>query len=402
MQQRFMPALLVLATACASADVASTPGVTDSTITVGTWAPLTGPAALWGSVGRGVEGYFRMINEDEGGIHGRRIVVLLRDDGYQPSRTVPAVRQMAERDRVFAFVGSVGTAPGLAVKGYLEERAIPFIAPASGNTSFTQPASPVIFSSFAPYLDEAAALAGYAVDSLGLTRLGVIYQNDDFGKSGAVGVEMALESRGLAPAASVPVEVADADLASHVLRLRDARADGVLLWITPRQAAIVRGTAARMSFAPQWMASTVLGDITLMNEITEGAWSGTVGATTTNIVDLGSPHLAKFLAAMRRYSPDEASPWYYLTGMSFAELAAEGLRRSGRDLTRETFLQALEGLDAWQGTVSPPIRFGPGQHLGTRSVLLYRSRGDGGDRLTDWIEPTLDLEAAIRRLHDGG
>ncbi len=342
-----------------------------------------------------------MINERDGGIHGRTIDVIVRDDGYQPSRTVPAVREMAERDGVFGFVGSVGTAPGLAVKDYLEEQGIPFITPASGNTSFTQPPSPVIYSTFAPYVDEAAVLVEYAVDSLGLSRLGVIYQNDDFGRSGVVGVEMTLEERGLPMVAAVPVELVDSDLASHILRLQEAEADGVLLWLTPRHAAIARGAAGRAGFQPQWLVSTVLGDMTLMLEITDGAWAGTIGTTTIDAVSFDDPKLAPYIEVMNRYSPDEASPWFYVAGMAFSELAAEGLRRAGRDLTREGFLDAIANLGEFQGDLSPPAFFSPDQHLGTRSMVLYRVTGAGGERLTDWSTPTLDLDVAIERLHGG-
>lgn len=383
---------------CGGAGADAVPGVTDSTITLGTWAPLTGPAALWGAVGRGVQGYFRMINDNDGGINGRTIDVIVRDDGYQPSRTVPAVREMAERDQVFGFVGGVGTAPGLAVKSYIEEQGIPWITPASGNLSFTQPPSPVIFTTFAPYVDEAAALVEYAVDSLGLSRLGVIYQNDDFGRSGVVGVEMTLEKRGLEPVATVPVEVTDSDLSSHLLRLQRAEADGVLLWLTPRHAAIARGAAARINFTPQWLASTVLGDISLMLDITDGAWEGTYGTTTIDVIDLTAPKLQPYLKAMRRYSPDEGSVWFYLAGMGFAEVAAEGMRRAGRDLTREGFLETLANLGEFHGDLSAPSFFSPEQHLGTRSMLLYRVTSEGGEQVTDWIQPSLDLQEAVRRL----
>jgi len=390
--------VLALGAACTGGESAEVPGVTDSTITLGTWAPLTGPAALWGAVGRGAEGYFRMISDEEGGIHGRRINVIVRDDGYQPSRTVPAVREMAERDRVFAFVSSVGTAPGLAVKSYLEEQRIPFITPATGNHNFTHPPSPVIYSTFPLYVDEAASLVTYAVDSLGLSRLAVVYQNDDFGRSGVVGVEMALESRGLTPVAATPVEVTDADLSSHVLRVQEARADGVLLWVTPRHAAIVRSAAGRMNFRPQWFSSTVLGDVALMLEITDGAWAGTIGTGIIDVVNLDEPKAARYVAAMNRYSPDESSPWFYVGGMAFAELAAEGLRRAGRDLTRERFLEALATLGDFTGVLSPPAHVDSTQHLGTRSMFLYRVTETGGERLTDWLVPSVDLEEAIAKL----
>ena len=122
-----MTAALILAAfaglSCAEPDDSGVRGVTDDTIVLGTWSPLTGPVALWGAVGRGAELYFEMINE-EGGIHGRKIEFILKDDAYQPSRTVAAVREMVERDRVFAVVAGVGTAPTRAVLDYLKGFAV--------------------------------------------------------------------------------------------------------------------------------------------------------------------------------------------------------------------------------------------------------------------------------------
>ena len=113
-------------------------GVTDDTIVIGSWAPLTGPAALWGAIGRGTQAYFEMINQ-QGGIHGRQIEFILRDDAYQPSRTVAVVREMVERDRVFAFVAGVGTAPGRAVVDYIMENEVVWVAPATGATHWAYP-----------------------------------------------------------------------------------------------------------------------------------------------------------------------------------------------------------------------------------------------------------------------
>ena len=86
-----------------------TMGVTDTEIVLGAWGPMTGPAALWGNIVKGTDAYFKMVN-DEGGIHGRKIKFLYKDDAYDPSRTVPAVRELVQRDEVFAIAGGIGTA----------------------------------------------------------------------------------------------------------------------------------------------------------------------------------------------------------------------------------------------------------------------------------------------------
>jgi len=179
-------------------------GVTDDAIVIGTWAHLTGPAALWGSVGRGAEAYFAMVNE-EGGIHGRRIELVIRDDAYQPARTLAAVREMVERDQVFAFVGGVGTATGGAVLDYIVENEVVWVSPASGATYWAYPPRRNVFAQNTPTFDEAAVLAHYVVEELGVRDVAVVYQNDDFGKSGLIGARLALEEHGVSLREALPV-----------------------------------------------------------------------------------------------------------------------------------------------------------------------------------------------------
>ncbi|HMQ07475.1 MAG TPA: ABC transporter substrate-binding protein, partial [Saprospiraceae bacterium] len=122
-------------------------GVTDDEIVIGSWGPMTGPAALWGNVVKGIDSYFKLIN-DEGGIHGRKIKFIYKDDAYDPSKTVPAVRELVQRDEVFAVVGGIGTATNMAVKDFLSENGIPWITPMSGAAAFTHPPSDNIYSVF--------------------------------------------------------------------------------------------------------------------------------------------------------------------------------------------------------------------------------------------------------------
>ena len=135
---------------------ASSVGVSKDTILVGQTGPQTGPAALWGAVARGTATYFAMINE-EGGIHGRKLKLLIRDDAYQPTKTKAAVMELAEKERVFAFVGGVGTGTGMAVKGYLSDKKIPWIGPGSGSSHWAAKPGRYLFSVYPTYETEARA-----------------------------------------------------------------------------------------------------------------------------------------------------------------------------------------------------------------------------------------------------
>lgn len=398
-----LPTLLV---ACAGADSAGGPsgeprGVTDDEIVIGTWAPLTGPAAAWGATARGTETYFAWINE-QGGVHGRRLRLIVRDDGYQPARTVSAVREMVERDRVFAFVGGVGTATGRAVLDYIVEHEVPWIAPASGATYWAYPPKRTVFARTAPYFDEAAVLVDYAVTELALRTVAVAYQNDDYGRSGLVGARLALAGHGLEIVEELPVEVGDADLAAHAVRLDASAADAVLMWLTPRHATILVGAAERLDFEPQWLASSALADVPVMTELTGGAWAGTVYAGMQSLSVEGDARLEAYRRAAARLAPSGVrQDDFFLSGFRYAEPLVEALRRAGPDLTTDALIAALESFDGWEG-IGAPLTYGPDRRQGSRAVFIARATEAGvAERITGWIDSEIDLDEAQRMLESG-
>ena len=380
-----------------SAQSTAVPGVTDSTIVLGTWAPLTGPAAPWGATGRGAEAYFKMIN-DEGGIHGRTIRFILKDDQYQPVRTVGAVKEMVERDNVFAFVAGVGTAPGMAVKDYIIEHNVPWIGVLSGVHYWAFPPVDNIFGGLPLYFEEASVLVEYAVEELGKTKVAVFYQNDDYGKSGLVGAQMGLEKHGMEVVEALSAEVLDTDLSTQALRLRESGAEVVLLYVTPRHAANITGEAAKLGFQPQWMGSGTLADVGLMHALTDGLWEGTIFASPIIPDNSDHPMMQKFRAVREKYAPEERTRFLFYGGMAQANYVAEALRRAGPDLTRSTFIAAMATLDGYQ-SVGAPVSFADNPRHGFGAIYLARClSATEVEQLSDWTRADLDIEAAIARL----
>ena len=395
--------LVGLAFSCSSPEgggeeAADVPGVTDEEIVLGSWGPLTGPAALWGAVPQGMDAYFSMINE-EGGIHGRKIRFIYKDDAYDPSRTVPAVREMVQKDNVFAFVGGVGTAPNMAVKDFIVEEGIPWVSPASGATHWAHPPVKNIFSIFPLYFDEAEVQVNYAVDELGASKIAIIYQNDDFGKSALVSAQNALKAHDLELVAEVSTEVLDSDLSSHAARLQKSGAEVVLLWTLPRQAAIILGTTAVSGYKPQWIASLVLSDMGLMHNITKGAWEGVIfGFFGILPSDTTKTTRSKYRQALAKHKHDLRWGAFSASGFAYAEPLVEGLKRAGKDLTRESFIAAMESIQDWQGT-SAKISFGPDNRQGHRSMYLVKCiSGTEAEVLSDYMEGTADVEMLKSQL----
>jgi len=363
-------------------------GVTDDTILVGQWGPLTGPAALWGAVPRGTQAYFEMINA-EGGIHGRKLKLLIRDDAYQPARTKAAVMEMVERKGVFAFVVGVGTGPGMAVKDYLAAKKIPWVGPASGSGRWAHPPTRYLFALYPNYETEAKAVVRYLVDTVGKEKIAFLYQNDDYGKEGLDGAKAELAARGKSLVAEISVEVADQDLSSHVLKLKNANPDVVILWLMPKHAAIALSNGAKLNFKPLWVSSSALSDATLMYKITKGLWEGVIFSAFTELPDSDHPLIKKYHEAYKKFglpaNPQEQWGIFFLAGIVFAEPFVEALRRAGRDLDREKLIDALESLDHWNGGIGHDITFGPNERQGQKSIFICVCKDGKAVKLTDWI-----------------
>ena len=367
-------------------------GVTDTEIYIGQWGPQTGPAAAWGSVARGTDAYFKMIN-DEGGINGRKLVLHMFDDGYNPAKTMAGVKELQEGKGMFAWVSGVGSATGLAVRDYLMEKKIPWVGPAAGNQVWVTPPSKYLFAVYPQYFIEAKALCNYGVTKLGKKKFAIIYQNDAYGKEGLAGAQEELGKLGMKLVETVPVEVTDKDLNSHVMKLKQSEADIVLLWVMPSAAGNIMGTAAKMQFAPQWMSTSTCSDFPYMHTATKGLWTGLIAASFGEVPDSPNALMQKYKKAHEKYAAKEER-WgvFFYAGFGFVEPAVEALKRCGKDVTRERFVKEMEGLKNFKGILGkvnykPFNEKDPSSRQGTNEVFLAQCTETGGYKiLTDWMK----------------
>jgi len=368
-------------------------GVTDTTIHIGQWGPQTGPAAPWGAVARGTGVLFQMINE-EGGIHGRKIEYHMFDDGYNPAKTKAGVKELQEGKGIFGWASGVGTACGLAVKDYLMERNIPWVGPAAGSLNWISPPQKYLFAVYPLYYTEAQILTRYAVEKLGKKKIAIAYQNDDYGKNGVQGAEKELAKHGMKLVAQVPVEQADTDMKPHVMELKKVDADVVLLWVTPTHAVRIVGTGAAMQFKPQWMSTSTCSDFPLMMNISKGLWKDTIVAYFGDVPESTAPLMLKYKKAFEKFAAkDERWGVFFYAGIGFVEPMVEGLKRCGRDLTRERFVKEMEGIKNFKG-IFGRIDYSPFEpsdvysRQGQKEVFLAQCLEGGKSKiLTDWMEP---------------
>ncbi len=345
-------------------------GFDDNEIRIGQWGPQTGPAAPWGSVARGSKLLFDVVNE-EGGINGRKIKYFIRDDMYNPAQTVAVVKELVERQGIFAFVGGVGAACGMAVKDYLVANKIPWVGPSAADQDFVQPIDPYLFAVYPLYRDEANILAKYIVEKLNMKKIGILYQNDAYGKDGLEGAKERLATYKMSLVAEIPVEPTEKDLASQILRLKNSGAEAVLLYVNPTAAVITLKTAANVGFKPQWVSANTLSDYPLMFKITGGLFEGVITGAFGEVPDSTHPLMVKYRDAAKRLTPQERWGTFYYAGILFADPIVEALKKAGRNLSTEAVMKALNSIKDYQ-TIGPKITWTEKQHQGTDSVMIQK------------------------------
>jgi branched-chain amino acid transport system substrate-binding protein len=372
---------LVVGLAPASMALAAEVGVTDTTIKLGTYQPLSGPLAPYAVLGRTIASFFEMVN-DRGGIHGRRIELLMRDDGYNPANTRAVVKELVEREKVFAMVGGLGTPTGLAVMDYLNDRKVPHVAPASGYSGWANPPKRYLFPQSTNYAVESRLLTRYAAEQLKAKKIAVLYQNDPFGKEGLDGVTEMARKQGLHVVATVSYERTDTDYSSHALKLQRSRADVVLLWSTTKPTATLLKEAAKIGYKPHWVSSLVNLD-PVMFKLAGEAWEGVVVASPYTLYS--APEAAPYREFMKQYLPDEPIGGFSVGGYAIAEVMTEALKRAGRELTREALVQALETFKDWDGVIARNITWAPSKRQGQNSVFFTRAQKGEYVKISDWL-----------------
>lgn len=358
-------------------------GFDDKEIRIGQWGPQTGPAAPWGSVARGSGLLFNIINE-EGGIHGRKIKYFIRDDQYNPAQTKAGVKELVERQGIFAFVGGVGGACGMAVKDYLAQNKVIWVGPATAIKEYVFPVNPYLFGVYPLFDDEASILTKYIVEKLKVKKIGFFYQNDTYGKNGLEGCKHQLARYKIDLAAEIPVEPGEKDLSSQVLKLKNSGAEVVIMWVNPTIAVITLKTSASLGFKPQWVSSNTLSDYPLMFKLTGGLWEGVITGAFGQTPDSKHPLMVKYREAAKKLAPEERWGTFYYAGILFAEPLVEALKKVGRNLSTEACLKALNSIKDFQG-IGPRITWTPTQHQGSDSIMIQKS-GPNASYITlqDW------------------
>jgi ABC-type branched-subunit amino acid transport system substrate-binding protein len=357
---------VLLAFSVFSAQAAET-GVTDAEIQVGQFAAQTGPAAELGKrMQLGILAHFNSVNA-AGGISGRTLKLVSRDDGYEPEKAAAAVKALIEEDKVFALIGSVGTPTTLAAVPAINAAGIPLIGPFTGAQALREPFNRNLFHVRASYFDETERIVQH-LSTVGITRIAIFYQNDSYGKAGLEGVMRALTKRNLKPAASVTVERNSVDVAAPLAEILKAAPEAVIQISAYKSCAALIKQARAKAYGGQFFNVSFVGSKALAEELGDAG----AGVTISQVVPFPyTPSSAIVREYQQRMMEAGHKDFDFssMEGFLAAKVFTEGLRRAGKNLTRESLMTALESIrDHNMGGFT--VNYGPKSHEGSRFTDL--------------------------------
>ncbi len=318
------------------------PGVTDTEIKIGSSMPYSGAASSFGTVGRAQAAYYRMVNE-QGGVNARKITFVSLDDGYSPPKAAENARRLVEQDEVLGIFGSLGTPSNVAMQRYLNDRKVPQFFVFSGVARFRNPeAYPWTIGGDLAFVNETKAFARYLLDTQTDLKIGVLYQNDDFGKDHIAGLRQGLGEKAAALIVkAVSYEPTDPTIDSQIIELQQSGATTVLLATIPKFAA----QAIRKMHDIGWNPLKLLAypGATIPGALKPAGLDASVGVVTAEFVKVpgdpawaNDPEMLAYLGFIKKYASDlDPNDKLTVFGYYNAAIVVALLRQCGDNLTRE-------------------------------------------------------------------
>ncbi len=350
MKQTIVTALsavgLVLAGGLAWAAGQYGPGVTDTEIKLGSTMPYSGPASSYGTIGKSDAAYFAMIN-DQGGINGRKIDFIVRDDSYSPPKTVEDIRQLVEQDRVLATFNTLGTPPNSAIRGYMNDNKVPQLFVATGASKWNDPKHYPWTIGWQPsYQAEARIYAHYILKNIPDAKIAVLYQNDDYGKDYLIGLREGLGAKAdKMIVATQTYETTDATVESQVVALQASGANVMFTVAIPKFAAQVIRKMYDIGWKPTHILNNVSASVKAVMEPAGpekavGIISSAYLKDPTDPQWQNTPEYKDWLAWMKKYnSSASVAELFNVVGYTGAQTMMAVLKQCGNDLTRENLMK---------------------------------------------------------------
>jgi len=385
---KLVPIAAMLAAALASpaalAQKKYDPGANDKEIKIGNTNPYSGPASAYGTIGKSIGAYFKMVNE-QGGINGRKVVWVSYDDGYSPPKTVEMARKLVEQDEVLFVFQTLGTPPNTAIHKYMNMKKVPQLHVATGATKWNDPKNFPWTMGWQPnYQTEGRLYAQHILSTNPKAKIGILYQNDDYGKDYLKGMKDGLGDKASMIVKEVSYEVTDPTVDSQIVQLQASGADTFFNITTPKFAA----QAIRKAYDIGWKPTHYLNNVSasIGSVLVPAGLEKSVGLISTQYIKdpddsqwVNDPAVVAWRDFMKKYYPEgnlkDASNIY---GYTVAQTLHQVLKQAGNDLTRANVMKQAAAMKGYRPeTLLPGIRISTdaGDFAPIESVQLIRFDG---------------------------
>jgi len=361
------------------------PGASDTEIKIGNTNPYSGPASAYGTIGKTIDAYFRMVN-DQGGINGRKATFISYDDGYSPPKTVEMARKLVEQDQVLFLFQTLGTPSNTAIHKYMNLRKVPQLHVATGATKWNDPKNFPWTMGWQPnYQTEAHLYAKYLLQNKPDAKIAVLYQNDDYGKDYVKGLHDGLGSQAdRLIAKEVSYEVTDPTVDSQIVTLQASGADTLFIIAIPKFAA----QAIRKTYDVGWKPLTFVNNVSssVATVLQPAGLEKSIGLITalyakdpTDPQWANDPPMKNWLAWMKKYYPEgDIKDFNNVYGYAVAQTLIQVLKQCGDDLSRQNIMTQAANLKNFEVSVLLPgirINTSPTDFYPIEQVQLARFDG---------------------------
>ena len=358
---------------------AADPGLSDTEIVIGLFGPLSGPLVGFGlDPINAAKMWYDDINA-KGGIHGRKIRLVVEDDKCTANDLVAAVKKLVTVDNVFMLHGGSCTAALTAAQEFINREKVPYaMLNAAGDNAVIPPLRYTFGAFHGTQRTYAAALAGFAIDHLKVKRVAVIVHDDDYGKANLATTEAILKAHGVEVVAAERIPPNIADVTAPLLKIRAAKPDAILSGAYPAPAVLIAQKYAEYGMTAIPLLQAVQGIPT------PAVFAKNVGNPAAlenfyhgwSFTDVGDPAIKQKYADMyKKHYPDREAGPFMITGLPSAMAVAAALDKAGRNLTREGMVAAMESLDFKPEIMAGPLQFGPQRRDAMRSGFVVKYDG---------------------------
>jgi branched-chain amino acid transport system substrate-binding protein len=371
-----------------------TPGVTATEIRIGNTMPYSGPASAYGTIGKTISAMFKMANE-AGGFAGRKVTFISYDDGYSPPKTVEQTRRLIEEDKVAALFADLGTPTNSAIVRYVNQKKVPHLFLATGADKWGDYQTDPWTIGWQPsYVTEAQVYAKYILAQKPAAKIGILYQNDDFGKDYLRGVRDVLKGNYDKQVTTASFEVTDATIDSQLVSLQSAGVDVLMTIATPKFAAQSIRKVGEMNWKPMHVLTGVSVSVGAVM-IPAGPENGVGIVSSAYVKDPTDPRWAndagmhEWRAFMAKYYPEgDLKDGGNVSGFALSHTMLHVLKQCGNDFSRENLMKQATNLhDVENPTLLPGIKLNtsPTNYHPIRQLQLMRWTGKTWDLFGDVI-----------------